>query len=92
MRPIDADALKAKMEEEWFGGYPMEIFRGYVDEAPTIKPKCGKWVEIGENKDGTHNIKCYSCGAKYKSKGHANSYYTKQRFRFCPWCGVRMDG
>lgn len=50
----------------------------------------GKWVELGQNKDGTHNIRCVVCGKGIKSKGHANSYYTKDKFRFCPTCGADM--
>lgn len=61
-----------------------------VEQLPTIEPKRGKWVERGENDDGTHNIQCSACEAGYKSKGHANSIYTKQRFHFCPNCGADM--
>ena len=50
------------------------------------------WIEYGENKDGTHNMRCSKCGAGIKSKGHANSYYTKHKYRYCRNCGARMDG
>lgn len=51
----------------------------------------GRWLEYGENKDGTHNMRCSKCGAGLKSKGHANSYYTKHKYRYCQNCGAKMD-
>lgn len=60
-----------------------------VDVAPV---RHGHWIEYGENKDGTHNMRCSKCGAGLKSKGHANSYYTKHKYRYCHNCGARMDG
>lgn len=56
------------------------------------KPKEGEWIELGQNKDKTHNIRCKACGAAFKSKGHANSFYTQEKFRFCPNCGAKMKG
>ena len=49
-----------------------------------------KWLEKGRNKDKTHNIVCPFCGAGYKSRGHANSYYTMERYAFCPRCGKNL--
>lgn len=50
-----------------------------------------EWVELGQNKDGTHNICCGVCGVgKFKSRGHARSYYTRHKFKYCPNCGARM--
>ena len=49
-----------------------------------------EWVELGQNKDGTHNICCGVCGVgKFKSRGHARSYYTRHKFKYCPNCGAR---
>ena len=59
-----------------------------ADVAPVRR---ATWVEYGENKDGTHNMRCSKCGAGLKSKGHANSYYTKHKYRYCPNCGAKMD-
>ncbi len=51
-----------------------------------------EWVELGQNKDGTHNICCGVCGVgKFKSRGHARSYYTRHKFKYCPNCGAKMN-
>lgn len=51
-----------------------------------------RWVEMGENEDGTHNICCSACGkGKLKSRGHANSIYTYQKYKFCIECGAKMQ-
>lgn len=52
----------------------------------------GEWEEMGENKDGSHNIRCDQCGESFKARGHANSYNTKKKYRFCPNCGADMRG
>lgn len=64
-----------------------------IDEQPTIEErKTGHWIEIGQNKDGTHNICCGVCGKfKIKSRGHANSAYTKSKYRFCGGCGAKLE-
>ena len=59
-----------------------------VDVAPV---RHGRWIEYGENKDGTHNICCSVCDGFFKSKGHANSCYTRNKYRYCHNCGSRMD-
>lgn len=56
------------------------------------EPRTGKWLEMGTNADGTHNIKCDQCGEGFKTKGHARSYYTKDKYKFCPHCGTDMGG
>ena len=48
-----------------------------------------EWIELGQNKDGTHSIMCSICGGKLKSKGHARSIHTREHFVYCPYCGVR---
>lgn len=60
-----------------------------ADVAPV---RHGHWIEYGENKDGTHNICCSVCDGFFKSKGHANSCYTRNKYRYCHNCGARMDG
>ena len=71
--------------------YVNGLFRA-IRPADVAPIRHGRWLECGENKDGTHNIKCSKCGEGFKSKGHANSYYTKHKYRYCPYCGAKMDG
>ena len=59
-----------------------------ADVAPV---RHGHWIEYGENEDGTHNICCSICDGFIKSKGHANSCYTRNKYRYCHNCGARMD-
>lgn len=62
-----------------------------IQSAEVEPVKRGKWMEMGTNADGTHNIKCSECGAGYKTKGHANSILTKAKYKFCPQCGAKMN-
>lgn len=91
MRLIDADAL---IDELGISDEDI-IFEGMLEDAPTIDAapvRHGHWIEYGENEDGTHNICCSICDGFIKSKGHANSCYTRNKYRYCPNCGARMDG
>ena len=72
--------------------YELALFFDYCSKREEIEKKNeGYWIELNVNKDSTHNVCCSECGAKYKSKGHANSYYTLDKFKFCPSCGIRME-
>lgn len=67
---------------------PCEETFPIADVAPV---RHGHWIEYGENEDGTHNICCSVCDGFIKSKGHANSCYTRNKYRYCHNCGARMD-
>ena len=67
----------------------VKLQKALADVAPV---RHGRWIEYGENKDGTHNICCSVCDGFFKSKGHANSCYTRNKYRYCHGCGARMDG
>lgn len=56
------------------------------------EPKTGHWIEMGQNKDKTHNVICSECKVGFKFKGHANSIYTQMKYRFCSYCGADMRG
>ena len=49
------------------------------------------WIEGRTNNPNIHNILCSHCFEGYPSKGHANSQYTKKKFKWCPSCGAKMD-
>lgn len=71
--------------------YDKAYIIGTLEELPSAERK-GEWMEMGTNKDGTHNIKCSHCGEGYKTRGHARSIATKTKYRFCPNCGADMKG
>lgn len=64
---------------------------GWLKQYDVAPVKHGRWIEYGENKDGTHNICCSVCDGFFRSKGHANSCYTRNKYRYCHNCGARMD-
>lgn len=49
------------------------------------------WIEGQTDNPKIHNILCSHCLNGYPSKGHANSQYTKDKFKWCPFCGSKMD-
>ena len=54
------------------------------------EPKTGHWIEGQINFQNIHNILCSCCFEGYPSKGHANSQYTKEKFKYCPNCDAKM--
>ena len=81
------DAIDALMNDsDWADAIPT------IKSLPSADRPTGKWVEYGMNTDGTHNIKCNQCGAGFRTRGHANSHNTKERFKWCPTCGADMRG
>ena len=81
------DAIDAFMNDsDWADAIPT------IKSLPSADRPTGKWVEYGMNTDGTHNIKCNQCGAGFRTRGHANSHNTKERFKWCPTCGADMRG
>ena len=49
-----------------------------------------KWIELGTNKDGTHNIQCPNCGVARKVRGHARSWNNFHKNKYCGYCGQYM--
>lgn len=79
MRLIDADALKALIDDGWGEGPFKTAFFEEVDDTPTIDPvKHGKWVAIGNT--GLASCKC----------GYVTDRYSI--YNYCPNCGAKMDG
>ena len=101
MRLIDADELKKKFKSAHIGNVPRRIFNsrdlGYInqviDNAPTILPKQGEWIEKVETKQlghgwlTTHEIVCSFCGGSGE-----NDENIPQCWNFCPNCGAKMGG
>ena len=96
MRPIDADKLKRKVQriatEAWMMKLNASVettlnqFLDYIDQAPTIEPKRGEWVDAEiRHKDGVLPIQvCSECKTFYPLE------YTGGGHRFCPNCGASM--
>lgn len=84
-RLIDADALKEKVFLTYQNnGVEIEEIMvvpvGAIDNAPTVEPKHGEWIDTG------YGIRrCSVCGEKCQTY-----CMDKPRDRYCLWCGVRM--
>ena len=88
MRLIDADALhdalKAKQkwvvrcEDKHNEGYTYDQVHFAIDDAPTIEPKQGEWIDLPRKM-----FKCSECGQIYQVLEPKN---------FCSNCGCQMKG
>lgn len=74
----------------WEDGWYVEAIDMAIKALQAEPVKHGEWIEMGENKDGTHSISCSECKRKYKTRGHARSWNVKDKYRWCPNCGARM--
>ena len=93
MRLVDGDALKRKMQkiatEAWKMklNAPIEkIFNqcmDYIDSAPTIEPKQGKWISVC----GDKQCNCSVCGKEFD-----HTYEWIEQWSYCPNCGAHMKG
>ena len=98
MRPIDADKLKRKVQRIATEAWKMKLnasvettlnqFLDYIDQAPTIEPKRGEWIDAEiRHEDGVLPIQvCSECKTFYPLE------YTGGGHRFCPNCGANMKG
>ena len=72
-----------------------EEFNDYIQTLNKVmdwleqEPKTGHWIEGQTDNPNIHNILCSYCFGGYPSKGHANSQYTREKFKYCPNCGSR---
>ncbi len=86
MRLIDADVLMARLEERKDPfvsiGYLAGLCKAqeYIDEAPTIEPKKGKWILPND------------CVALYLDEWICSNctHLISHRHNFCPNCGAYM--
>ena len=86
MRLIDADALKALIDEGWGEGPFKTAFFEEIDDASTIDPvKHGMWMH--DKDDCLVSGYCSVCGWQ------SIIYETDVAdMPFCPNCGAKMDG
>lgn len=95
MRPIDADALGARMyyeafekdsaDQRWDSGcwIRYKLFEKVLKEAPTIEErKTGKWIDKWHN-DSRY---CDQCGAVLEG----DYWYWRNNY-YCYHCGAKME-
>lgn len=92
-RQAAIDALR-NAENHAFNSYYKGLVKAHkiIADLPPVtpKPKTGHWVEGQTDNPNIHNIICSCCFSGYPSKGHANSQYTMEKFKYCPNCGEKM--
>lgn len=88
MRLIDADKLESGevIIPTENGGYEyVEVFyKDDVDNAPTVEPKHGHWI----NK-GFEPTRCSVCGITVDAINGIP--WAIKSFKYCPHCGAKMD-
>lgn len=60
-------------------------------EALKQESKTGHWIEITQYSDAKHKIECSECGNYVIDRGHANSFNVKNKYKYCPNCGAKME-
>lgn len=100
MRMIDADALCDAMYHEafetdgemqkWDSGcwIRYKMFENAIDEAPTIEPKRGAWIE--KIVDDVKITVCSNCDKEPTFTHYYDSCGNYSLSDFCPNCGARM--
>lgn len=99
MRLIDGDALKRKLQKVATEAWKMKLTASieqtfnqcmdYIDSAPTIEPKQGKWIGEGDGyADGGIVYDIWYCS----NCDHCEEGEELALPNFCPNCGIRMKG
>ena len=85
----DIDRYGCKIPEGFDSSPAIEV----LDNLPSItsQPKIGHWIEIAQYSDAKHKIECSECGNHIIDRGHANSFNVKNKYKYCPNCGCRME-
>lgn len=92
MRLIDADALddvitRLNFNENWGitrGEY--KLINSVLFEFPTVDAvpaRHGKWYELATYEGCEVDLRCSNCGATVSG--------FVQNYKYCPYCGARMD-
>ena len=104
MRLIDADALKAELEEiqpfNWTDSEAeaqeysdFELFESLINSAPTVDAeRHGKWIPHPTEREWDV---CTNCGMGCKRREYEDNGYgievTEFNYPYCPNCGTRTD-
>lgn len=83
--------LPITVYDEWFNWLQKACLR--LADLPSVtpqEPKTGHWIEIAKYSDGNHKIECSECGSHIFDRGHANSFNVKNKYKYCPNCGIKM--
>lgn len=96
MRLIDANALKALIDDGWGEGPFKNAFFEEIDDTPTIDPvRHGKWrMKMMENviNGETRKVReCSECGSAYFVYDSSDNTIDVAP-NYCPECGAKMDG
>ena len=106
MRLIDADALKAKIEEmqacepEYAFHFlndaqnpstEWECVEDLIENAPTIEAEPVRHGAWTKGYCKDEEMNCVFCSACGKS-AYWDTDYGQQLFPYCPYCGAKMDG
>ena len=95
MRLIDADELQDRVtmfalsindyviDSNGVGAWACANVGSMIDNAPTVEPKHGHWVELYEE-----NYKCSNCGAWWTM---IEGTPKDNDMDYCPTCGAKMD-
>jgi len=86
----EAIAFGKRVIDLGFNGETHEFCKMAI-EALEQKPKTGRWIEIAQYSDAKHKIECSECGNHIIDRGHANSFNVKNKYKYCPNCGCRME-
>lgn len=92
MRLIDADALREtiiKGENISPLEYHLTKQYEYIENAPTVEPKTGHWIDEGVYADN-YNVHAYRCS---ECEGHVLEYPNEvnEHNPHCKWCGTKME-
>lgn len=83
--------VNATYSNEWQGNEDLTTAHNMAIEALEQEPKAGHWIEIAQYSDAKHKIECSECGNHIIDRGHANSFNVKNKYKYCPNCGCRME-
>ena len=73
------------------GAKAREISKYSYEQGKKDSSRKGHWIEVEKYSDGKHKIECSECGNYIFDRGHANSHNVKEKYKYCNYCGAKMD-